>query len=496
MQELDPVDELSSFDEDYGSDDNFVDDFEVEDDYGPASAPPARRRSSGGGSSGGRGRKRPSKRRSKKKSSNGRLYIIGSVTALALLILLLFLFWPSGDGGGNAIAQQEERNKIDLSWLPPDVELVVHAKVNDVWNAALIREIAEDPENAPQVQKLEQQFEQEFGYSISTITSMTFGLSGLTDAQKKQKEILGDIDMSNPQEILANQEKLMAQQQEIQKLQHMVLVVRSSEDLDEETLMKSLDPKPERVEQDGSHYYVRAAGDFGQPTGFHLADSKTLLIAGESDLIDAIKRGSKETRRKEFDFVDADQHMLVAIVPKDPTIFDDDNDVKSRLPPSVKSMMPESLLNSKKSNFNAFSIGLAVSSKVDLQLRGNFKGETEATEAKDDFDTAVTELNSKLSESEAKMSEQFPNIMKVAREFVDSLAANQSGSILDITATIPSDIKATKDEFPALVMQLMFGGGGMPFGAQPGQTGPPSLDPGKLPPGVVPNPGGANKKAQ
>ena len=502
VKDLDPVDALNSFDDDYGSeadfgdDSEFRDDFETEDDHGQSA--PSRRRPSGG-SSRGRGRNRSGKRRKKKKSSNGLLYIIGSVTALALLILLLFLFWPEGGGGVGIAGANEDRNKIDLSWLPPDTEIVVHVKVDEIWNSALIKELVEDPALAPQIQQLQENFGDETGFSVSQVKSVTFGVAGFTEAQKRQKKLMAGIDLSDPTKFLQDPEqfeKIKTETTEINQSQRMVMVVRCSTEVTAEMLLSKLKQDMQLVENNGNPYYAAGTEERSHRAAFFIADSNTVVAAGERDLVAAIEQGGEDTRRKEFDFVDPDQHLLVAAAPKDPTIFDDDNDVKSQLAQSeaLKKYGLESLLKMKKANFNAASFGLTVSSQIDIQLRGDFKGETEAGETKSNYDTVVADLNSKLSETEAKMSEQFPKIMKVARDFMDSFAVNQSGTVLDVTATIPSNIKATQDEIGGLIGFLMLGGLGPPPG-QNGQGTQPSLDPNKLPPGLVPNkPGGAGKK--
>ena len=168
--------------------DDGLDEFEDFDDLGDyeeaeyAAAPAPRQRSAThSGKDAGRKkntRKKKKKRAASQSSGGGKivLFIVGGVVALLLLIGVGL--WMLGVFFGDVPpAQQQAANKIDVTYLPADAELIVHLKVAQAWQSPLLAQWV----GLPNVQAGLQQLQQTIGLSVTDVESVTIGLSGISD---------------------------------------------------------------------------------------------------------------------------------------------------------------------------------------------------------------------------------------------------------------------------------------------------------------------------
>src|SRR5207245_7308126 len=71
------------------------------------------------------------------------------------------------------------RNKIDLTYLPPDSDLVIHARVDETLGSPLAQSILAIPALKQALDKAAD----EFHVALADIKSITLGLSGVSEAQ-------------------------------------------------------------------------------------------------------------------------------------------------------------------------------------------------------------------------------------------------------------------------------------------------------------------------
>ena len=132
----------------------------------------------------------PAATRSKKKGGKKKKSSSAGWQMPAMVAGVVLLFAGFVAGVGLLLASLDlamfSRNKIDLTYLPANADVVVFVKIRDVWSAPLVQGIA----NTPAMKTNLDQLKQQTGIDPSDVTSITFGSSGYVEQQKAMKQAM------------------------------------------------------------------------------------------------------------------------------------------------------------------------------------------------------------------------------------------------------------------------------------------------------------------
>ena len=94
-------------------------------------------------------------------------------------------------------------------------------------------------------------------------------------------------------------------------------------------------------------------------------DKNTLVLGSESSLKKAIERGKGESSQSQFDFVDFDQHIIIAGMPRDKSVLNQNSSLP--MMPGMPSSAKELAEAMQKIEGGAF--GVTIGSDIELQLQ-------------------------------------------------------------------------------------------------------------------------------
>lgn len=268
---------------------------EEEEEFAAALAP----RSSPGKSARGAGKK------GKAKQAASFDWVTPLLTGLAALVVIGLL------GGGGyfvyTLIDLKVVNKIDLTYLPPDADLVVHVRVDDVMNSPIMQSALAVPAVKQAIDKIAS----ETHISPSDIKTITLGATGVSDADFSKLVPMPVIGMpgapAGPRGgagPAGGSEKTRA-----------VIVIRASKNLPADVVTKI--PGYESATHKAMTYYRPSTPQLrnAQPA-LCLAAPDILLVADESEIQRIADNGPKQKRRAEFDFVETGPQIVVAMLNK------------------------------------------------------------------------------------------------------------------------------------------------------------------------------------
>ena len=385
-------------------DDGFDDDFG--DDYDDFDAPEPRSRRSGSSKS-------KSKKKKKKKSSSGgwqKPAMIGGLSVLGLIAIV-------GIGFAVKSALGFGGNEIDLTYLQPDVEVVMKANVAEIWDSAILSDLVQN-EQTDQI--LEQMKTFTGDVTPKDIESVTIGMTGLQDSASPFNAGPGG---GNDQVVVA--------------------VVRFNREPSDTIIDQDDALSPfEKAEHNGTEYLKPRS--IGQPC-LYRPTSTTWVFAEEDDIKGVIDRGDKEERRKDMDFVDGSHDLLFVLVPKQ---------VQSKGSVTASSI-DQRLQQSFDANVKSAYFGFSFGSGVDMEMTTVCYGSDKAESMKAELDKTLSEMKSDLAEAKANAPAQFAELMSIADQIVNDISVSQSGTEVNIAGTIPGSIK---DEIKKQMDQAPGGG--------------------------------------
>ena len=389
--------EEAGYEDDYG--DDYGDGYE--DDYG-APAPKRSSRSKSG-----------SKKKKKKKRGSGTpawmvgLGIGGGVVAALGLLVGLVMFLMGGGGGGVS-------NVINLAWLPADADIFVQVKPKEMWNAPILA-----PLRNSELMKLAMQNATQQGLPVesSDIDSITLAVVGAGDMYEQRQNLFGGA-MGQPQMVEAADPK-------------MVGVMRLSKQLTEDDFSNL--PAAEKRDHNGSELWVSQQG--GKEVAFHLVDATTVLFGEPEQVTSAIDRGPTEERVERIDFINPDHQFVFAFAPQE---------IRPSRDQSLGDSSGEALANSLNESARGFSLGLSLTSDVELEARVVCNAADDATKIQRDVESAVKEALAKLEEMGSASSPMpfmdFSAFINVGRESVESFKVSRSGDQVTVAGRIPGSI--------------------------------------------------------
>lgn len=380
-------------------------------------------------------------------SSNGPLIAGGAVAVVALIGLGLFL---SGIFASKPIpappaepppvaavpvavpvvpappAMTDAERMLGLRWMPKETELVFHAKVGELWQAPLLKQLVDRPESEPFLNELKKGT----GLTPADIESVSVGFIEFAG----MNAIGASLSMGMP----AAPPKIIA-----------VIRTKKSMSLEEITMSNSQLPTAEH----NSKKYIQ--GMNGQMSGW-IAEPTTLVMAPEIVLKAAMDRGETVIPRKALTFADATPHVVLIAAPISS---------KSMATPPLPGMSAEfaAMQKTLDESLTAFAIGLNIRGGFDLQTSLLLRDADGAGIVKAGIDSGLVEGRKAF---EAFKATGQPLLAGLGDQLLSNLKVDTQSQTVKISTNLPDSAQQDLEKVPPLLM-LMAMTGGMGTGGNP-----------------------------
>ncbi len=337
---------------------------------------------------------------------------------------------------------------LALRWLPQDTELIVHAKVADLWQAPLLKGLVDSPSAAAGIKD----FQAATGLLPTDVESVTMGM---TDTQQLQ-----NVAASSMMGLPPQPPKVIA-------------IVRTKKPISMEEILKSApDLKPAEYK---SKKYVEATNN---EYCSWLAEPSTLIIAKSDDLKTIMDRGETVTPRKELSFADATPHVVLLAAPKDPKSLS-----QAQVQP-IPGMSPEigAMQKTLTESMTAFSLGVNIRGGFDVQTSFLLKDAQGATTVKTGAESGLIEVRKAFDSF--KMTGQ-PLLVELGDQLLNNLKIETKDQVVKVTTNLPDSDQQKIEQLPPLLMMMAMTGGMGSGGGGPLAGAPKSMStgPGGAPPG-------------
>ena len=450
--------------------DEAIDD--LDDDEAPARSAGGKKRPSSGG-------KKPSAMKGRSSSGGGANVPLMAGGAVAAVLLIAAGLYFSGMFGGAkplpappvavippvaappevkppvvAPAITAAEKTLALRWMPTDTQLLLHAKISDLWQAPLLKGLVE----MPQAAMIKTGLQTSWGLSPTDIETITVGLADLQELQTMVAATFMGIPVSPA-------------------LPKMLVVVRTKKSLSLDELLRSL--PVQSAEHNGKKYFESKKS--GEPAGW-IADPMTLIVAAPAELKAAMDRGETVAPRKELSVMDAASHVVIVFAPKDPKALSQGMEA-----PPVPGNPPEVLEMEKalKESFAAFGLGLSIRGGFDLQTSFALSNADGAKKVKAGVDKGIAEGRTQFEQFKATAQ---PLLGELGDLLLTNLKVDEQNQIVKVSTGIPDSAQQKLEQLPPLLMVMAatggFGGGGL-AGLFGGPENDPSMNPG-IGPGTSP----------
>lgn len=488
--------------DDFGDDfeDDFGDDDFADDDF---NEPAPRSRSRSGGKSQGKGKKKGSA-----KGGSG----AGMKVAIALLVVAVlggggFAAWKvfgssdetggedntvaeaggggdaaDGGGGGDAAPPDENaaafvdgagQNIIDMSYLPPETDLLMHARVADIWNSPLVSKFKNQipPDAFGQALKPEDIDTVTIGFSLADMMSgmpgggagggfpaggNAFpggGPAGAGGGPPGFGGQGGGFPGGNPGMAAA-----MAAQNHYIVVARMKTSVSASDFGQIATTLDYNGQTIHKIKAEGPAAQFQA----GNEDCAWIVDSQTVVVAKEAKLKKAMDAKGREARFTQFDFVDKSNQLFFAIGRPDAAQFGGGGQTM----PTGNAAM-DRLQKNLTEGAKAFALGAKLNTGIQLSLQVACNDSSIASQIQQDAMVGISEGQKQLKQ--AMSSNMMMGIMlKPVEGILGRAAAKASGEQVVVS------IDANEQEISALSNSLgpmLAGMGGMGNSAGGGPPG-------------------------
>ena len=300
-------------------------------------------------------------------------------------------------------------NRIDLAYLPEDVESVAVIRVADIWNSPLVQKLKTNP----MAVRVIEQMQTESSLTPADVVTMTVAMpKPPAGARSMTFEEGFKLGQTNPG----------------------VTVMRMSRPYDSGQFT-FVGQKGLPAEHNGTSYlrapprqlvFITSAAWF--------PNSTTVVVGPENAVKAAIDRGAKSARHPGFDFVDPSQHILFVHAPRNLAPVEQ-RKASPAAPgtPAVAQKLTESL----DLHGDAVWVGVKFGEGVDVQVQVKCPG-----------DDAAGKMKVSLEESLKAAKDQFtmmkvilpPAFTDLGDKFLASITTTQTGAIVQMTGSIPSTV--------------------------------------------------------
>ncbi len=396
------------------------------------------------------GKKSASAKKSKPVSSRGKLPLLIGGGAAVLLVGIVVTLWLLGvfsrgnrpaevaAGPANPALPAVAANRLSIDYLPPASELFVVVRMADLWNAPLVKSLADDP----QVQGMLQQLQQETGLTPADIESLTVGVAGLSERAADNPRAVA------PLQLLSEISSLDA-----------LAVARLKKAVDAASLKLGGSGSVQKQYQGKSYFCGPVAPGEEHPIAVYLASPTLAVVGPEPSLKRSIERGDKTPERPELAFVDASHHILIAGVPADRKSF-------GGLPPMGAT--PESRLDGLiRDKVRGFSFGLKVSGGAAVEMALECADSDAAGQVRQEFDSSIAEARKSFAAAQGQLP---PAIGQLGDLFLKSLTAAAQSTTVRVAGSVPDSAQQQLAQLPGQMMGLFLAGLKAP-------NGPPAMPP-------------------
>lgn len=405
-------------------------------------------------------------------------------------LLILGLLGGVGYVGLNFASLFGPKNKIDMAWLPPDSDVVVHVQVPAVWSAPLMQSLVATPGAKPGLDKMQQ----DLGFSVDDMQSVTFGSSGFFEHAVPNLTSGRAFQPAGFQPPGAGAGPQPAGGQNTQ----LITVLRMKKAVDPKDLQDRLKGRLAGPKNEGnaSYYELTLPPGTTNPVALYFASPEAVVIGPVADVIQAIKRGAKVPRRADLDFIDANQPILVALVPKQPSSFDSPQTggAQGTMPgaPGMPGMAgppagASKLQDVQRGKVKGICLGVTIGSDINWRMSMNCTTAEASTEIAAEMDKSLQESKTQFAQFKGMMPPQLADLIQVADTALGSIATKPNGTQIEVAGLVPGSIKTAIEKlataggtpfgFPMPFPSLLGGPGpgpGEPAVSQPAD-GPPSL---------------------
>ena len=364
---------------------------------------------------------------------------------------------------------------LGLRWMPAETDVIIHAKLADIWQAPLLKE----PLNSPSVTTGLKEFEKQFGMPVSEIESVTFGFVDLTGGVVKNL-------MAGPPAGVpgfpAGPAFPMMSPTDI----HYVLVLRTKKPIDWKLISQTI-PNTSMRDKNGKSYFEVAANPMQPANGGWSPEPNTLILATSKELMATIDRGETVVPRKEFAGINHLPHLVIAGAVRG-LRSDEIQQAEAKgttLPPFIKDWMSPNDKYAPRMG----SLGLSVKGGFDLQISA-FSNTTEGSQnIKVALESLMTELRSAFDRYKTAAP---PLVTELGELLLTNVKIDVQNQKVSLSTGVPDSAQEKLEQLPPIIMVMAmmggFGGapGGPPMAAPPNFGASPGSIPLNQPPKTVP----------
>lgn len=346
---------------------------------------------------------------------------------VALLAILVI-----GTAGGVAALFYKSRpnantDTIDLTYLPPETNLVARVKVNELMSSAVLSDILSNPA----VSAMETLMVSQSGIAPRQIESLTVGVVIKRNTGITLPGVMGPRTPPRP---------------------YAVLVLRSTLSLDPEHLAVTM-LKGTPMTHSGKAYFKLPVPSSSGLDSCYFPESNVAVLALENDLKAVIDRGTTAVKIPEFDFVRTDQTFVVAAK-------SDVVDVNPLTPPVTTGANLQALETELKQNCLSAGLGVTVKDRIDLEVLVNCRDITGATKIKGALDLNIVDLKNLYKRQQNWLNlSGMTEVSELAENSLNSITVTQTDDQIKAEASIPKDLKAIISKYTAGLSPFMMPGG-------------------------------------
>ncbi len=364
---------------------------------------------------------------------------------------------------------------LGLRWMPAETDVIIHAKLADIWQAPLLKE----PLKSPTIATGLKEFEKQFGMPPSEIESVTIGFVDLTAGVAKK---LGAGPSAGVPGFPAGPAFPMISPEEI----HYVTVVRTKKPIDWKLISQTI-PNGGLKDKNGKAYFEVTGNPMQPANGGWSPDSNTLILATSKELMATIERGETVVPRKELAGINHLPHLVVAGVVRglrsDEIQQAEANNVT--FPPFVAEMWGPNGKYAPRMG----SLGLSVKGGFDLQISAASNTTEGSQNIKVAFESFVKEIRPMF---DAYKTTAPPLIGELGELLLTNLKIEEQNQKVTLSTGVPDSAQEKLEQLPPILMVMAmtggFGGapGGPPMASVPNFGGSPGSIPMNQPPTNVP----------
>ncbi len=201
------------------------------------------------------------------------------------------------------------QKKFDFSWLPPQSEAVIYVRPAELLKSAFAQWLIDAVDGRKQWDEAQGKLQQDFGITLGDVDSLAIGIKSTSDLTAEAAK-LAPGGMPNPMQAMGALSKLREQE--------MSGVIRLTKSVDLPSLRKFKE-EVEPISYNSVTYYREKSLDGVKPGSqcLYILSPTVVIVCGREDIMKSLlDRQGKSEPRAELEFIDPEQHLAFAFVPK------------------------------------------------------------------------------------------------------------------------------------------------------------------------------------